>query len=196
MTTEIRHDPAQLQRPSRRAATIEEFWSLPESMLHTEYVHGEIIMAPAPTVPHQRILGNIYFQLRRFVTANNLGECFFSPLDLVLPTGDVVQPDVIFLPVAEAEAARGAKRIHGTPPLLVEILSPGSVRHDTLTKRALYERNGVGEYWIVDPDRRTLVQLTLRGGGYVAAELGESDVVRGEVVAGFEAVVAELLGAA
>ena len=196
MTTEVRHDAALLRRPSRRAATLEEFWSLPESVLPTEYIDGEIIMAPAPTVPHQRLLGNIYFQLRQFVMAHKLGECFFSPLDVVLPTGDVVQPDVIFLPVAAAEAARGAKRIEGAPPLLVEILSPGSVRHDRLTKRSLYERNGVGEYWIVDPDARTLVQLILRGGGYTAAELSEGDVVRSEVLAGFEARVADLLGAA
>ncbi len=195
MTTEVRHDPAQLRRPSRRAATLKEFWSLPESVLPTEYINGEIIMAPAPTVPHQRVLGNLYFLLRQFVAANGLGECFFSPLDVVLPTGDVVQPDVIFLPTAEAEAVKGANRIDGAPPLLVEILSPGSVRHDTLTKRALYERNGVSEYWIVDPETRTLVQLFLRGGSYAAAELSGTDAVRSEVLKGFEAKVADLLGA-
>lgn len=195
MTTEVRHDAARGERPSRRRAGIEEFWSLPESVLPTEYVNGEIVMAPAPTVTHQRVLGNIYFTLRQFVSARGLGECFFSPLDVLLPTGDVVQPDIIFLAAAEARRAGDDKRISAVPPLVVEILSPGSVGHDTLTKRALYERSGVGEYWIVDPDARTLAQLTLRAGGYLVTELTERDTVRAAALPGFESTVADLLGA-
>jgi Uma2 family endonuclease len=189
-------DAAQQERPSRRPATIEEFWALPESVLPTEYVNGEIIMAPAPAVIHQMLIGDIYFRLREFLAADKSGECFVAPLDVVLPTGDVVQPDVFFLPAEEAGKAKGAKRVRGVPPLVVEVLSPGSVRHDTLTKRALYERNGVAEYWIVDPDTRTLAQLTLRGGHYAVAELGAADTLKGEALPGFEIKVSDLLGAA
>ena len=197
MTTLATTDAAaQAERPSRRAATIEEFRALPESMLPTEYVNGEIIMAPAPAVLHQMLIGDIYIRLREFVVGKQLGECFIAPLDVVLPTGDVVQPDVFFLPAGEAGEVRGAKRVRGVPPLVVEILSPGSVKHDTLTKRALYERNGVAEYWIVDPDTRTLAQLTLRGGHYAVAELGGADTLRSEALPGFETKVSDLLGAA
>jgi Uma2 family endonuclease len=194
MATEVTHEATTGARPSRRAATPEEFWALPESVLPTEYVNGEIVMAPSPTVPHQKVLGNIYFRLREFVTRNALGECFFSPLDVLLPTGDVVQPDVFFLPADVAARARGARRVEGVPPLVVEILSPGSVRHDTLTKRALYERSGVAEYWIVDPEGRTVAQLNLREGHYAVAELGETDEIKSEALAGFAARVSELLG--
>lgn len=196
MTTLATTDAAtRAQRPSRRAATPEEFWSLPESVLPTEYVDGEIIMAPAPTVPHQTLLRNVSFRLHEFVLRNRLGECFFSPLDVVLPTGDVVQPDVFFLRGEEVEEVKGEKRVRAVPPLVVEILSPGSIKHDTLTKRALYERCGVAEYWIVDPDTRTLAQLTLRGGHYAVAELGASDTLKSEVLPGFETKVSDLLGA-
>src|SRR5205085_1655997 len=46
---------------TRRPATIEEFWALPESLLHIEYINGEIVMAPSPTVPHQIVQGNLYY---------------------------------------------------------------------------------------------------------------------------------------
>jgi Uma2 family endonuclease len=81
------------------------------------------------------------------------------------------------------------------PPFLVEILSPSSVKHDTIRKRELYEQNGVREYWIVDIKERTIAQLVLRKKHYVVTELGESDTIRASVLSGFEMTVGELLGA-
>src|SRR2546421_2469705 len=182
------------QRLTRRPATIEEFWALPESLLHIEYIEGEIVMAPTPTVPHQRVVRRMLSALEQFVEENELGEMFVSPLDVVLPTGDVVQPDLFFLNTKQAERARTAKRVSDAPPFLVEILSPGSITHDTITKRELYERNGVREYWIVDAEKRSVAQLVLRKKHYALTELGEGDRVKGAVLSGFEMKVGELLG--
>ncbi|HWW73944.1 MAG TPA: Uma2 family endonuclease, partial [Pyrinomonadaceae bacterium] len=77
---------------------------------------------------------------------------------------------------------------------LIEILSPGSIRHDTITKRALYEKNGVREYWIIDLEAQSIAQLVLRKKHYVLTELGESDEIESAVLAGFEMKVGELLG--
>ncbi|HEX8558646.1 MAG TPA: Uma2 family endonuclease [Pyrinomonadaceae bacterium] len=193
MATEVLEQATE-ERLIRRWASAEEFWALPESVLPTEYMDGEIIMAPAPTVLHQLIKGNIYSTLRAFVQGKRLGRIFDPPLDVVMPTGEVVQPDVFFLDAEQTERALRAKRVEEVPPFLIEILSPGSITHDTLRKRALYEKNGVREYWIVDPKERTLAQLVLRRRRYVLTELGEADVVRGVVLAGFEMAVGELLG--
>ena len=168
---------------------------LPESVLPTEYIDGEIIMAPTPTVPHQRAVLNTATALRQFVRQHELGEVFVSLLDVVLPSGDVVQPDVFFLNPKQTERVADAKRVEGVPPFLLEILSPGSVKHDTVRKRALYEQNGVREYWIVDVKERTVAQLVLRKKHYVLTELGETDVIKGAVLSGFEMKVGELLGA-
>lgn len=193
MATQV-SEHATEERLTRRRASIEEFWSLPESVLPTEYVNGEIIMAPTPTVPHQAALGRIFIALYAFVEKNALGTVFPAPLDVVLPTGEVVQPDIFFLNTKQMARVSAAKRVEEVPPLLVEILSPSSVRHDTIRKRELYEQNGVREYWIVDVKERIISQLVLRRKRYALTEMGESDTLKGSVLAGFEMRVGELLG--
>ncbi|HVF56845.1 MAG TPA: Uma2 family endonuclease, partial [Pyrinomonadaceae bacterium] len=148
-------------RITRRRATIEEFWALPESMLPTEYINGEIVMAPTPTTAHQRVSRKIALALERYVEEQKLGEVFYSPLDVILPTGEVVQPDIFFLTPKEAERATIDKWVYSAPSFAVEILSPGSIKHDTITKRAIYEKNSVREYWIVDPEARSIAQFVL-----------------------------------
>jgi Uma2 family endonuclease len=194
MTTQVLEQAIE-ERLIRRRASVEEFWSLPESVLPTEYIDGEIIMAPSPTVPHQIAAGNIYYALRTFVQDKGGGGWVFcSPLDVVLPTGEVVQPDVFFLNARQTERTHKAERVREVPPFLVEILSPGSITHDTIRKRALYERLGVREYWIVDVKERSIAQLVLRKKHYVVTELSEADTIRGVVLSSFEMKVSELLG--
>lgn len=192
MTTEVIQQEDE-EQVVRYKATIEEFWALPESMLPIEYINGEILMSPTPTVAHQAVLRNIFRVLDRFVLQTGSGSVFFSPLDVVLPSGDVVQPDAFFLTTEETERAHKAKRVHGVPSFLVEVLSPASIKHDALTKRNLYERNGVREYWIVDPRSMTITQMTLRAKHYRLAELAEGDTIRSTVLTGFEMTAKVLL---
>jgi Uma2 family endonuclease len=194
MTTEvIQHETE--ARTVRRKASIEEFWALPESVLPTEYINGEIIMAPTPTVTHQTVLLNIFRSVDEFVRLNSLGIVLLSPLDVVLPTGQVVQPDLFFLTPEQWERARSAKRVNDAPSFVVEILSPGSVKHDAITKRNLYEQNGVREYWIVDPEARTIARLVLRDEHYALLEMAENELIRSDVLTGFEMSIGKLLGA-
>lgn len=193
MATEVLEEATEATLTPRRA-TVEEFWSLPESVLPVEYVNGEIIMAPTPTIPHQRLVRRISFALQLFVEEQSLGEIFFSPLDVVSSTGEVVQPDIFFLTTRQGERAASEKRVSEVPPLAAEILSPGTASHDMITKRAVYEKNGVREYWIVDVKKRGIAQLVLRKKHYVVTELGEADVIKSSVLAGFEMNVGELIG--
>lgn len=193
MATEVLEHETE-ERLTRQRATPEEFWSLPESVLPVEYINGEIVMSPSPTGAHQAASRNIFRGLDRSLTADTASQIFYAPLDVVLPSGDVVQPDILFLSEADARRVTEGNRAHCVPLFVVEILSPGSIKLDTLTKRALYEQNGVREYWIVDLEARSIAQLVLRKKHYVLTELGESDVIRGAVLAGFEAGVGELLG--
>ncbi len=197
MATEVLEhatDIADEQPLNRRRATLEEFWALPESMLPAEYVNGEIVMAPSPSVAHQWVARSIFRALDKFIAAEAADRLFFSPLDVVLPSGDVVQPDIFFLAEEDTERAREKNRARCVPLFAVEILSPGSATLDTLTKRALYEKNGVREYWIVNTSAKSIAQLVLRKKHYALTELGESDVIKGSVLAGFESNVGELLG--
>ncbi len=202
MATEVLEQATE-ERLIRRRASIEEFWSLPESLQQIEYINGEIVTAPTPYVLHQMILGNVSMALHAFVNENALerfgggervGRLFIKPLDVALPSGDVIQPDLFFLAEADARRAKEMERVRCTPLFTVEILSPGLATHDTITKREIYEKNGVREYWIVDVKERTIAQLVLRKKHYVVTELGEADVVKASVLAGFEMTVGELLG--
>lgn len=203
MATEVLEQPTE-ERLTRRRATAEEFWSLPESLRHIEYIKGEIVAAPTSTVLHQLTSRNIVMALHAFVKENALENftggatvtrLFFAPLDVALPSGDVVQPDLFFLATQDAICAKEQERVRCAPLFVAEILSPSWATHDTLTKRSLYERNGVREYWIVDVEKRKIAQLVLRRKRYVLTELGESDVIKSAVLAGFEMTVGELLGA-
>ncbi|HEX8118750.1 MAG TPA: Uma2 family endonuclease [Pyrinomonadaceae bacterium] len=193
MTTEVLEQATE-ERLIRRRASAEEFRSLPESVLPTEYIDGEIVMAPSPNLAHQSTSRNIFRALDRAVGAEAAAQLFYAPLDVTLPSGDVVQPDIFVLSKEDVGRAKREGRVRCAPLLAVEILSPGSVTHDTLTKRALYEKNGVREYWIVNAERRSIAQLVLRKKHYVPAELGESDVIKSVVMAGFEMRVGEVLG--
>ena len=193
MATEVLEQATE-ERLIRRRASIEEFWSLPESVLPTEYIDGEIIMAPTPTVRHQRAVFKMASALQQFVLQNGSGEIFVSPLDVVLPSGEVVQPDIFFLTTKQAERALPDKRVYGVPSFAIEILSPGSITHDTITKRQLYEKNGVREYWIADVEKKSIAQLVLRKKHFLLTEFSENDSIRGVVLAGFEMNVGELLG--
>jgi Uma2 family endonuclease len=193
MATEVLREESEATL-TRRRATVEEFWSLPESVLPLEYVNGEIVMAPAPMPGHQIAIRGIFRALDRFVVKASLGEVYFSPFDVVLPSGDVVQPDIFFLTNQEAKLVSPRKRLRAVPSLVIEILSPGTATHDAITKRELYEKNGVREYWIVDLETRNIAQLVLRKKRYALKELGEGETIKSAVLEGFEQGVGELLG--
>ncbi|HEV3469132.1 MAG TPA: Uma2 family endonuclease [Pyrinomonadaceae bacterium] len=193
MATEVL-DEATEGTLTRRRATIEEFWGLPESVLPVEYVNGEIVMAPAPTPKHQTVSRSIFRALDGFALRESLGEVFYSPFDVVLPSGDVVQPDIFFLTPRESEGVPASKRLHTVPSLVVEILSPGTATHDAITKRELYQKNGVREYWIVDIETRSIARLVLRKKRYVLKEFGEDETINSSVLEGFEMNVGELIG--
>jgi Uma2 family endonuclease len=202
MTTEVLEQVTG-ERAIRCRASVEEFWSLPESLRHIEYIDGYIVTFPTPSLLHQSVLGNVFMALYDFVEETGLekiaggkkvSRLFVKPLDVALPSGGVVQPDLFFLAMADAKRAREEQRVRCAPLFAVEILSPATAKHDALTKRVLYEKNGVREYWLVDAEERIIWQLVLRRKRYALTGLRESDVIKGAVLAGFEMTVGELLG--
>jgi Uma2 family endonuclease len=130
-----------------------------------ELLNGRVVMNPPAGYPHGRIEGRAVFLLSSHVDANALGVVFGSSQGFELPTGDTVEPDASFVTTARWDAAPPPE--HGAflrivPDLVVEILSPGpTAARDRGEKKAIYERAGVREYWIVDPLARTATIFTL-----------------------------------
>lgn len=141
---------------------LDEYLALPETNTPMELLDGEVIVSPAPVPKHQDVSQDFVFVLRD-LTKPLGGHLYFAPIDVVL-SEDVVQPDILWL-APDTQCLVTDKNLVGAPDLIVEILSPGSIRRDRVTKRKLYQRFGVREYWIVEPAGVVDV-LTLRDGVY------------------------------
>lgn len=118
-------------------------------------------MTPAPSFKHQRIVGAIY---RTVANALAGGPCVvgIAPTDVVLSDHDVVQPDVF---VVCDQKKINDQNIRGAPDLVVEVMSPATARKDRWEKKGLYERTGVLEYILVDPDGRYVERYLLDADG-------------------------------
>ena len=130
--------------------TIGDYELFPDDGRRHELIDGEHVVTPAPSSLHQRVVGNLYAALREVALSAKLGEVFLAPCDVVLSATDVVQPDLLLVRRGREEIVRA--RVEGSPDLVVEVLSPSSRRTDEVLKRRAYERFGVEELWIVDPE--------------------------------------------
>lgn len=143
-------------RPDARL-TYADFLLFPDDGQRHELIDGEHYVTPCPNFRHQKLLGRLYFAFAEHLRAHpSLGEVCFAPFDVVLSDWDVVEPDLIFVS-GDQLGILTDKNIVGAPALLVEILSPSTRRRDQQIKRRLFERSGVREYWMVDPDGNAIV---------------------------------------
>lgn len=142
--------------------TYEDYLHTPEDKRY-ELIGGDLIMVPAPGLSHQEVSKNLYEELARHVRQKGKGVVYYSPIDVILSHVDVVQPDIVFVSKERVSILR-EKGICGAPDLIIEILSPSSEYIDRETKRKLYSRYKVREYWIVDPKSRSIEVTRLVGG--------------------------------
>jgi len=150
---------------SRIVLTYEDYAALPNDGKRYELHAGELSEMGAPSVRHQLILGNLYSIIRPSVLAVGRGQLLLSPLDCIMSTITVVQPDLVYVD----DTRRGLlseRALEGAPTLAVEILSPWSRHIDRRVKMTLYARHAVDWYWIVDGDARTIDAYRLEGDGY------------------------------
>jgi Uma2 family endonuclease len=139
--------------------TYEDLFSLPDNGRRYEVIEGELYEKPAPSWDHAVTIMNLILMLAPVVQALG-GRVLTAPLDVFFEGADPVQPDIVVL-LPESAASGAGRGVEGAPDLLIEVLSPSNRGHDVLTKRALYARAGVREYWIVDPESRVVEVPTL-----------------------------------
>ena len=130
--------------------TYEDLLLLPEDGLRHEIIDGKHYVNASPVTRHQRISYRLVLAIGNYLEEHSIGQLFFAPLDIVFSRYDVVEPDLLYVSNERREIVT-TKNIQGSPDLLIEILSESNRKYDEVTKRSLYERTGVGEYWIVDP---------------------------------------------
>ena len=153
-----------IARPPRTAYDV--FQMLPEGTL-AEVIENQLFIAPSPSPFHQETSGNLFIEISLFVRKNKLGKVFIAPIDLYL--GDqlhVVQPDLLFIS-NNNPIDIDRQGLKGVPDLIIEVLSPGNKKYDLVKKKNLYEKFGVKEYWLVDPETKTASGFILKGKNYV-----------------------------
>ena len=131
--------------------TYEDLLNFQDDGKRHEIIDGEHFVTPSPNTKHQRIVGRLNLALGNYLEHHPIGEVFVAPFDVVFSDLDVVEPDLLYISRERAQVLTD-QHVRGAPDLVVEILSPGTRKTDEVTKRKLYDRSGVQEYWVVDPE--------------------------------------------
>jgi Uma2 family endonuclease len=158
-------------QPARRAWTYSDLVALPEDQLRHELIDGEHFVSPSPNTGHQEISKRLFRALDAHVERHHIGEVLYAPFDVKLSLFTVLVPDLVYFTTERFARVVNEKHATAAPDLVVEILSPGTRRRDKGRKRAVYDREGVREYWIVDPEARSITVLRRPG-----ADAGLTDV--------------------
>ena len=174
--------------------TYEDYVLFPDDGKRHEIIEGDHYVTPAPRTKHQRISANLTTAMVSFAKQRNLGLVLTAPCDVVLSDENVIQPDILFVSTARA-AIVTEDNIQGAPDLMVEIISESSRKKDEVTKRKLYERYGVQEYWIVDPELETVKIFKLEQQAYgraIEVSKEDNDVLTTELLPDFSFAVTEI----
>ena len=144
--------------------TYKDLLDLPEDGLRHELIDGEHYVSPAPKERHQAAsfnLGGIFYG---YLREHPLGRAYTAPFDVLFSNFDMVEPDLLYVSNERRRRQMTAERLIGAPDLVAEILSKSSRRIDEGVKLRLYQRFGVSEYWVIDPDAETVRVYRLRDG--------------------------------
>jgi len=179
---------AETRRPRRW--TYADYCGIPADRNRHELIDGRHYVNPAPSPYHQAVSGLLLFELMLRVQKKGIGRVFVAPIDVHLGRGTLVQPDLVVLRPRNGSIV-GGKKLTGVPDLLVEVLSPSTRRYDRTQKRRRYERAGVRELWLVDPESRRIDQLVMRGGRYGQPILC-TDRIRMRILRGIEIDLAQI----
>jgi len=132
--------------------TYDDLVLFPDDGLRHEIIDGEHYVSACPVTRHQLLVGRLYFEIELFLRQHpGTGMVFLAPFDVIFTKWDVVEPDLLFIAQDQAEILTD-KNVQGPPALVIEVLSPGTRKVDERVKLRLFDRGGVREYWLVDPE--------------------------------------------
>jgi Uma2 family endonuclease len=149
-------EDAMATTPHDTRLTYEDFLRIPDDGLRHEIIDGEHYVTPSPNLRHQELVLRLAVSISNHVDDRlDRGRIFVAPFDVVFSFHDIVEPDLIFVAPDQLDILT-AQNIKGTPAMVAEILSPSTRKRDRQIKRQLYDRTGVREYWLVDPEANSV----------------------------------------
>ena len=173
--------------------TYDDFVNVPDDGKRHEIIDGEHYVTPSPNTKHQSSVVSL-LSIGAYLKQEPIGHVFTAPFDVVLSDLDIVEPDLLYISRDRLEILTKA-HVRGAPDLVVEILSPGTRRTDEITKRKLYERFGVQEYWVVDPELDAIKVYRRADGAFakvVELSAEHEDALTTPLLPGWSAPLAEV----
>ena len=175
----------------RTGLVYEDLQAIDDERHRYEIIDGELFVSPSPTTAHQRASLVIAAALLAHVRTHG-GEVLAAPYDVYFARDTVVIPDVVYV-TPEHHTRIEDRFLRGAPDLVVEVASPSTRRIDLGRKLALYQREGVAEYWFVDVTNFTVVVHRLSGDAYGPPQiLGRGQTLTPTVAPGFTLPVDEV----
>ena len=172
--------------------TADDYLLMPEGGPRYQLVEGELSQMPSPSDLHQAIVTNLVIIIGMFLRTTSLGKLRVAPLDVYLDDVNVFQPDILFLS-NERLGLLSERGVEGAPDFVVEVLSPRTARLDVGPKRRTYERHGVKEYWLIDPNGQTVtVYRGDLGGDHPVGVFSRDAVLETPLLPGFRVTCREL----
>lgn len=176
-----------------KKVTFEEYQKLKDDGFQYEIIEGVMnLMTPAPFRKHQRIIGKIYYKIELFLELNPIGIVEIAPRDVKLDDHLIYQPDILFISNERIEIDK-EQYVDGAPDFIIEVLSEGTFLKDIRKKYDDYEKYGVKEYWIINPDNvRASIFSYLENDKYEQF-YPEEEIIKSKVIKGFELNLAQLV---
>ena len=161
--------------------TADEYLALEDDGYRYELIDGVLLVSPSPKPTHQKVANRILNQLINYVETHAVGEVLHE-IDVRLDEDLLYGPEVVFLSADQVSA--NWRGIRAAPAMICEVVSPESRRRDAESKKRDYERYGVREYWLVDPEREQFTFYRLVEGRYVEVA-PEAERFASQAVPGF-----------
>src|SRR4029078_7124077 len=175
--------------------TYDDFVLFPDDGKRHELIDGEHYVTPSPNLKHQKVSGNLYLLIRTWLEEHPIGQIYYAPFDVIFSMFDVVEPDLLYMSNERAAQVLTDTNVKGAPELVIEIGSKGTRRRDETIKRRLYERSGVSEYWVVDPELDVVRVYRRSTGGFarpMELSRGAGDVLTTPLIPGLELTLSRL----
>lgn len=163
---------------------------------HYELLNGRIVVSPPAGWPHGRIGIRVARAIDEYTERHGIGLAFDSSTGFDLPSGDTLEPDASFVSTARWSAAPTpvlGQFLKVVPDLVVEILSPSTRTRDLTEKKDAYARNGVAEYWIIDPRARSMTIFSRSGDAFDAGTTLTHGPLPSRLLPGLDTTVEDLL---
>jgi Uma2 family endonuclease len=142
-----------------------EFYKIVKEDDKAEFINGEMIFHSPVNSSHLLFSGFLYNLLSNYVNNNDLGRVYYDKAMISLERNDY-EPDIVFFSKQKAEVFKPDQMLFPVPDFVVEFLSKSTEKNDRGVKFTDYAYNGISEYWIIDPEKKTLEQYLLRNGQY------------------------------